>query len=263
MFLSKKFKAALSVAALTLLSTAVSSTGHAVPVQHDGSIFAVSGGGVSFSFLHKSTNGTGGGSILSGNNLSGDGKQIVGDISYTWDTPSGNLEPGATITFDRGATMVFDDGNFQVSLFTSSSVMTVGAEDLTHGTIGGVQVTHDISGEINFTITQLTGSNAGAMLSDTFNFAPDMQMGPINGIGSAGGTPESFNTYVWGDTGAFDGGCDTGSCTDILDRFYAANGLGIDIAFSGLQVSEPGILGLFGIGLLGLGFARRRRQKFA
>jgi hypothetical protein len=156
----------------------------ATRVLHEGAIFNASGGGVSFSSLHTSTDGMGHGSNRGG---------ISGDVAYTWETGGGNLGTGTTITFDQGATTVFSNSLFEVALWTSSSVLTVGAANSGHGSIQGVAVTHDISGEINFEIRQISGANSGAVLADTFEF-DTMTMGPVNGIGSAGGSPESFNT---------------------------------------------------------------------
>ncbi|MBL4719652.1 MAG: PEP-CTERM sorting domain-containing protein [Alphaproteobacteria bacterium] len=199
------------------------------------------------------------GAIISGNTLPGAGNHIIGDVAYTWDLSGSSLGTGTKITFDQGETVIFRNSTFEVALWTSSSDLTVGAANASHGSVQGVAVTHDISGEINFEIRQIAGANDGAVLADTFEFFTIENMGPINGIGSAGGSPEVFNTYLWGDTGAFDGAC-IGDCGQILSAFYAAEGLGIDIAFSGAQVPEPGALVLIGVGLLGLGLARRRRR---
>ena len=55
---------------------------NATPVLHEGAIFNASGGGVSFSSLHTSTDGMGHGSNIG---------SISGDVAYTWETGGGNL----------------------------------------------------------------------------------------------------------------------------------------------------------------------------
>ncbi len=258
MSFSSSLKTMLAATSLLAVSTWCALPAAATPIQHNGSIFAASNG-VQFSFIHTSTGG-GYGSIIGGNDLSGSA-QLFGDVSYTWETSGGPFGPGTTITFDQGPTTVFNNGTFVLDLWTSPSVLTVGSANAAHGSIEGVEVTHDIGGTINFTIRQIAGDNIDDELSDTFDFDVNMVMMAVNGIGSAGGSPPTFNTYLWGDTGEFEiGSCTSGNCSEIVALFYASHGLGIDLAFSGTSVPEPTAMALFGIGLLGLGVARRRRR---
>ncbi|MDD9905701.1 MAG: PEP-CTERM sorting domain-containing protein [Rhodospirillaceae bacterium] len=81
----------------------------------------------------------------------------------------------------------------------------------------------------------------------------------VIGIGDVSG---DIDTFLWGKTAAADSGTCAGDCTNIYSAFYHANeGLGIDIAYSGNTVAEPGALALLGLGLIGLGVARRRRTR--
>ena len=178
-----------------------------------------------------------------------------------------------TQTFDRGATIIWDTGgliggggSFTLSIWEDVSNGSVAATNtITAGAAASgsaqrntapaesVSNLHRATGDFGFTITD---NSSGSVLSDIFFFG-DMGANVI-GIGDVSG---DIDTFLWGKTAsAYSGVCD-GDCAGIYAAFYGSHGLGIDIAYSGNTVAEPGALALIGIRLLGLGVARRQRSR--
>lgn len=262
----KTFGAAF--AGILALGALLPGTANAVP--HDGIIIDGTSPGARFSFLHPATNNSGGGgpaiSIPNGGTSSA-------DIAYSWNSNGDPLSVGATQVFDRGATIIWDTagliggsgGSFTLSLWEAvagaTNTITAGASvsgSANRNTAPAESVSnlHRATGDFGFTITDNT---TGDVLSDIFFFE---DMGPnVIGVGDISG---DIDTFLWGKTASGDSGtcaADQGDCSAIYSAFYKSHGLGIDIAYSGSTVPEPGALALLGVGLLSLGLARRRSRK--
>lgn len=263
------FKAGIVAGALAL--TAFAPSAHASQVLHEGNILHFTQDGVGFSFLHKSSNGAGGGGGV--RSLNGTG------IAYNWDTGADDLfGTGTTATFNVAEQTLFDKvlGNgrrYELNLLNdASSVLTVGAELSSTGGSGPHFVTHSIGGSLNFRLDEFNSDNTlRASITDTFNFADAIMMGLVNGVQQL--QDESVEIFLWGDTGrgtatgdqksnSFT--CVIGDCGTIANKFYDKHGLGIDLAFTGTTVVPvPAALPLLGTALAGIILVGRRRRKSA
>lgn len=262
------FKAGIVAGALAM--TAFSPAANASQVLHEGNILDFVQDGVRFSFLHKSSNGMGNGGAV---------RQLTGDeVAYTWDTGANDtFETGTTATFNIRELTIFDKvisgRRYELNLLNSAnSVLTVGDQLSSTGGSGPHFVTHSIGGSLDFRLDEFNADNTlRASITDTFNFANAIMMGLVNGVQQL--QDESVEIFLWGDTGrgtatgsqrsnSFT--CVEGNCSTIAYKFYDKHGLGIDLAFTGVEpIPVPAALPLLGTALAGIFLVGRRRRKFA
>ncbi len=263
------------------LTVGVSLPGTAMAVPHEGDILGAGNtniGGILFSSIHRSN-------TNNETRANGFSESLSGAVAYDWN-PAGAPQPGSTQLFDRGpvtvTTFTLNGHNYSMDLWTGSAAVN-GANSITAGAsvsgsvdassqgLGTINGLHKASGQFNFEITETDGNGQiVGVLSDILFFDIATQMGSVNKVGA--NDDGVVTTFLWGYTSQFidnendpftgSTSCAVGGvCSNIIDDIYGTAGLGIDIAYSGSRVPEPGVVALFGIGLLGLGLARRRKMK--
>jgi len=246
------------VAAVALMSPVVGST-PAEAITHNGNLMQFSNlGGVRFSFVHKSANGSG--------SAEGSPMALTADapLAYDWN-PTGGTNGIGALTFNIDDFEIYSDSRYTIDLVNSNdSVLNVGSyADVTGGpfTGGGFSTDNTLDGSLKIRITD---SLEQLTILDTVNFAAAMQMGPINAIDRPANDIGDFFSFLWGDSGdsVFDETV-TGDTSGILGKFYGNNGIGFDLAFSGVAaVPIPAALPLLGTALMGIFLVGRRRRKF-
>ncbi|MEQ9491725.1 MAG: VPLPA-CTERM sorting domain-containing protein [Alphaproteobacteria bacterium] len=259
MNLFKTVLGASAIAAVALLSPVVGST-PAGAVTHNGNLMQFSNlGGVRFSFVHRSANGSG--------SATGSPIALTADapLAYDWN-PTGGTNGIGALTFNVDDFELYADNRYTIDLVNSNaSVLNLG----TYSSIGktpfnggGFSTDNTVDGSLKIRITD---SQNSVSILDTVIFKAVMQMGPINGIDRPPGDIGDFFTFLWGDSGdsVFDEAV-TGDTSGILGKFYGNNGVGFDLAFSGVEVVPvPAALPLLGTALAGIFLVGRRRRKFA
>lgn len=263
MNLVKTFLGASAVAAVALMSPIVGSA-PAEAVTHNGNLMQFGNlGGVRFSFVHRSANGSG--------SAQGSPMALTADapLAYDWN-PAGGTNGSGALTFNIGDFEIFNDGRYSIELVNSNdSILNLGSyADVTGNPFngGGFSTDNTLDGSLKIRITD---SIEQLSILDTVNFAAAMQMGPINAIDRPANDVGDFFSFLWGDSGdsifdSVDLGQGQGSTADILGKFYGNNGIGFDLAFSGVQaVPVPAALPLLGTALMGIFLVGRRRRKFA
>ena len=275
-----------AAAGLLGASLMLATSGAALAIPHDGVTFGNSAGsfnvgGVFFSSFHRAN----------GNPAAGGGLDLPiapgTDIHYTWET-DGPVGPGSRQLFDRGSSTIATDGDFTIDLWTNN-IFGSAADSIANDV--NVLATRRLTGAgtnpppggagpfLGFTLTELVDAQfeftiadaaTGASIYDILRFDSFKDMGPVDAIGN--NAAGDVGTFLWGFTAGYDaldpfGGtsstqCITGSaeqCESILTAFYGSKGVGIDLAYSGTPVAEPGTFALLGAALLGFGALRRRR----
>jgi len=263
-------------------ATALASFGvQAATVIHEGEILDTNVNPLDFSMIYRSSDGYGGGW--------GGGRDITGDIAYTWNTGADNtLSTGDTATFNIQDTKVYSTNEygyrFDVTLLNSEdSVLTVGSP-LGYNAGNGVDfVTHTIGGSLDFKIEAFYGNgNLAAIWTDNIIFDTLIEFSLVNGIRDAGAG--SVAMYLWGDTrseyqgwynnypgdggGSYDYDCSGNSyaCYKIKKAFYGSEkNMVWKLAMNGsvTPVPVPGALPLLVSALAGFGFLARRRRSAA
>lgn len=182
-----------------------------------------SSGSFTASWLHAGTGAESDGFYMNGNKAS-----ISGSITIDTDTgaASGSLATDSADTdFGQGS------GSWTI--------------DITGGTnVGG---TDFASGDSLLLALDYTLSNGSTSSTGTFYFADTTFTGDVNSW-------DEDELYLWGNNWFNENG------TDDRDDFVAGGGiaLGIDLYGAKVDVPEPSILLIFGLGLTGLGLRRRR-----
>lgn len=132
---------------------------------------------------------------------------------------------------------------------------------------GDVDLTHVISGSLNYEFTTLSGAFLG---DGVFTFDSMTMGGLFNRVGRIDGSAFDIAAFIWGDGGMYGNRTD---CADFatgsndkkgcktLKRHFGDKKVGMDLAFTGsLTASEPGTLGLLGAGMLLLTGRRLRKR---
>jgi hypothetical protein len=289
MIVKLRWKTGLLAAVSAFMHFGFLPSSHAIP--HDGEILNCRNcGGVGFSWFHRAeSTPIGGGGFMA--------KILEGTpIAYEW-LPAGPVGATSKQIFNRGSTRILDnvvlDGAdneiiFSIDLWVDhannvtgtdagdlnvlavrpgpqpASMTVTAGQDATDYTL-----THKVSARFGFTIT-----TADAVIFDEFIFDSEHDMGSVDKIGND--ADSGVGTFLWGYTSGhnalnfFDSNTSStvclegeeAACHSIVDALYGARGVGLDLAYSGtgVSVSEPGIIGLLAVGLVGIGLNRRRRR---
>jgi|GEM_PF-2272959 len=240
----------------------------AAVIDYDGIVFNKHVNGASFSLVH--------------NGATGSGSPILWNFdpdqpfAFTVDTGADNVfNAGDTVTTTGVQTLNLTSAGGSATpakielsglSLTANNVPFAAASGLADGfgnSLSGKSLL-EVAGTLDFSIKN--GDGTTTFLSGTFQFDAMHVASIFNGaILDTVGPKSIFSAFLWGGAGGQMGILDNSNQTSIFDILNSGStdpitGLGIDVAFSADPVPEPATLALFGSGLIGLGFARRRRR---